>query len=91
MPQIVIANSLADGFVVFLTDRNDWSNDVADAAVAADELAAAGLLAAAVRDEQNNRVVDPYLIDVELDDGVPRPLEYREFIRANGPSVAIPS
>jgi len=91
MPQIVIANSLADGFVVFLTDRNDWSGNVADAAVADDEATAAKLLATATEAEQANRVVDPYLIDVELDGTTPRPLEYREYIRANGPTVDIPS
>ena len=91
MPQIVIANSLADGFVVFLTAQNEWSGDIADAAVANDESAAAALLATGVAAEQGNRVVDPYLIDVELDGAIPRPLEYREYIRAHGPSVDIPS
>ena len=91
MPQIVIANSLADGFVVFLTDSKDWSGNIADASVADDDSAAAALLATGVAAEQANRVVDPYLIDVELDGGTPRPVEYREYIRAHGPSVDIPS
>jgi len=91
MPQIVIANSLADGLVVFLTDQDDWSGDIAAAAVANDESAASGLLATAVAAEQANRVVDPYLIEVELDGNKPRPTEYREYIRAYGPSVDIPS
>ena len=91
MPQIVIANALTDGFVVFLTEQDEWSGDIANAAVAADETAAAALLATATTAEKNNQVVDPYLIDVELEGARPRPIEYREYIRANGPSVDIPS
>ncbi|NND53898.1 MAG: DUF2849 domain-containing protein [Gammaproteobacteria bacterium] len=91
MPQVVIANSLTDGFVVFLTDQQGWSGDIADAAVADDEDAAGQLLAVAATAEQSNRVIDPYLIEVEIGGKRPRPLEYREYIRAYGPTVDIPS
>ena len=91
MPQIVIANSLADGFVVFLTASSGWSARVTDAAVAHDDDAAETLLSHATDAEANNIVIDPYLIPVQLKDNTPEPTEYREYIRVFGPSVGIPS
>ena len=41
--------------------------------------------------EQNNEVIDPYLIPIEVEDGLRKPTKYREDIRAMGPSVPIPS
>jgi hypothetical protein len=91
MLQMIIANTLADGFVVFLTDENTWTNDIAAGAVAATDEQAESLLEWAKQAEQNNLVIDPYLIPVELDDGLRKPTEYREYIRAMGPTVPIPS
>jgi hypothetical protein len=88
---MIIANTLADGFVVFLTDDHGWSNDIAAGALATTDEQAEALLAVAQTAEQNNVVIDPYLIPVEVDGGVRKPTEYREYIRAMGPSVAIPS
>ena len=90
MPQIVIANSLTEGFVVFLTADHTWSGSVGDAAVADDEAAAAVLLEAGMQAEAANTIVDPYLIDVDTSGDLPSPLEYREYIRAFGPSVPLP-
>jgi hypothetical protein len=91
MLQMIIANTLADGFVVFLTDENTWTNAIAAGAVAATDEQAENLLKLAKLAEQNNLVIDPYLIPVELDDGLRKPTEYREYIRAMGPTVPIPS
>jgi hypothetical protein len=91
MPQIVIANSLADGFVVFLTDNCEWSGNVADAAVAVEQSDGERLLEAALLAEKNNVVIDPYLIEVEVNGAEPKPVEYREYIRAFGPSVKLPA
>ncbi len=90
MPQIIIANSLADGFVVFLTENLEWSGNVAHAAVASEESKAKQLLEAAQQSAQDNIVIDPYLIEVEMNDAGPEPVEYREYIRAFGPSVKLP-
>ena len=90
MPKLIIANQLDDGFVVFLTDSGDWSNAIADAAVANDDESAEQLFSTAKQAEQANLVIDPYLIDIEIKDGKRIPCEYREYIRALGPSVAIP-
>ena len=91
MLQMIIANTLADGFVVFLTEENTWTNAIAAGAVAATDEQAEKLLKLAKLAEQNNLVIDPYLIPVELDDGLRKPTEYREYIRAMGPTVPIPS
>jgi len=91
MPQMIIANSLADGFVVFLQDDNSWTYDIAAGAIAATDEQAESLLARAKQSERANVVIDPYLIPVELDEGIRKPTEYREYIRAMGPTVPIPS
>lgn len=91
MPKVIIANTLADGFVCFLTDNGDWSRAILDAALVSDEAEAEALLVIALKAEAANVVIDPYLIDVEIEDGLPRPLVYREYIRAYGPSVPLPS
>lgn len=91
MQQILIANSLTDGFVVFLTSARGWSSDVSNAAIADNETEAEALLKDATLAEAGNIVIDPYLVDVELKNGAPIPTEYREYIRVYGPSVGIPS
>jgi len=90
MPQVVIANALSDGFVVFLTATGEWSGSIADAAIAAAPDAAEVLLDRARDAERANEVIDPYLVEVALDTDTPRPLEYREYIRAFGPSFELP-
>ena len=91
MPKVVIASSLADGFVRFLNESGEWSRDIAESAVAQTDEEADALLASGQSAEAANIVVDPYLIEVELDGTQPKPTEYREYIRAMGPSVPIPS
>ncbi len=88
---MIIANALADGFVVFLTDDRGWTNDIAAGAIAETDDQATVLLAAAKPEEQYNEVIDPYLMPIEIEDGLRKPTEYREYIRAMGPSVPIPS
>jgi hypothetical protein len=91
MLQMIIANTLADGFVVFLAEDNTWTSDIAAGALATTDEQAEKLLLAAKQAEQANLVIDPYLIPVELDKDVRKPTEYREYIRATGPTVPIPS
>jgi len=85
--QMVTANRLTDGAVVFLAADGSWAERLADGQPAPEGEAAAALLKlaeAAVRTE----VVGPYLIDVGPGaDGRLVALRYRERIRAEGPSV----
>ena len=87
MPQMIIANRLRDGAVVFLAPGESWELEIAAGAVIDDQDEGARLLAVAKLHEGQCRVVDPTLIDVEIKDGKPRPTAMREAIRAFGPTV----
>ena len=86
--QMVIANRLLDGRVVFMAADGRWVDAIAEGGVADTDDAAAALLERALRDEADCRVIDPYLIEVATVDGHHRPVVYREAIRALGPTVA---
>jgi hypothetical protein len=87
--QMITANRLTDGAVVFLAGGERWVERFEDGALARDT-AEAGLLqqiadAAVARAE----VVGPYLIEVSEQDGRLLPSRYRERIRVEGPSVGL--
>ncbi len=84
--KIVTANRLDDGLVVYLNGAG-WSERIEDASIAGDDAAADGLLAEAEGQGQEIRVIEPYLIEVALEGAAPRPVSYREAIRAQGPTV----
>jgi len=86
-PQIVTANRLRDGEVVYMTPSGDWSEDLKDSVVAQSAEEADGLLDKAVTPNQELIVVGPYLAEVEQADGVVVALSQREIIRATGPTV----
>ena len=87
MPQMIIANRLRDGAVVFLAPNDNWDMDIAAGTLIDTEADAARLMAVAKRAEVECQVIDPQLIEVELKDGQPRPTAIREAIRAFGPTV----
>ena len=83
--QVVTANRLRDGIVVYLAADGGWRERVADAAIADDQ--GERLMALASAAVEARLVIDPYLIEVVEDGGLVRPSRYREVIRATGPSV----
>jgi hypothetical protein len=85
--QVISANRLGDGIVVYLAADDSWSEFIASSVIALDDATAGAMLAQAKQAEQHRVVIDPYLIDVAEVDGEVRPTKYREFIRATGPSV----
>lgn len=86
-PQILFANDLAQGDVVFLGNEG-WERDHLRAKIAYDGEEAAALVAFGKAEIAANRVVDAYLVDVEVSEsGAPTPLHYREKTRVAGPSV----
>ncbi|MCC5793439.1 MAG: DUF2849 domain-containing protein [Chromatiales bacterium] len=87
--QMVLASRLRDGRAAFLTREGNWSVDIASGAVADDPEQAAALLVRARQDEQRNLVVDPYLVDVRIIKGRPSPVDWRERIRAEGPTTTV--
>ena len=83
--QIVTANDLLEGDVVFLTPDGAWRRAPEAAAIAETPEGAARLLAIATGHE--GKVVGPYLAEVTLDAaGRPTPTHYRERIRLKGPT-----
>jgi hypothetical protein len=86
MPDVITANRLADGVVVFQSADGNWSEDFNRAAVMADARATADALARAKEDEGANLVVDPYAVPVEERNGHFAPKALREAIRAAGPT-----
>ncbi|WP_374445560.1 DUF2849 domain-containing protein [Stella sp.] len=87
--RIVTANRLRDGAVVFRTKSGAWSSRVADAALLG-EAEAAAALAAAQADAGRQVVVAPYLAEAEAGPDGPVPVEFRERIRAAGPTIGLP-
>ncbi len=87
MSEIVTANRLADGVVVFQDAEAGWSEDFARAAVYADAAAVKAALALAGDAFARSLIVDPYSVAVELRNGHYAPKSLREAIRASGPTV----
>lgn len=87
MAQIVTANSLIDGDVVFRAADGAWVRDVNAAGVLADKAAAEAAFAAAGEDVKAAKVVDIALIDVKVEGAAIVPVRLRERIRAFGPTV----
>ncbi len=85
--QILTANRLGDGLVVFLTVTGTWSTGLAGADIAGDDAGVARLEAKGKADEAARLVVGTYLIEVAEIDGIVEPLRLRERIRAGGPTV----
>ena len=82
--QAITANRLDTGEVVFR--RGDaWRPRLADAELYPTSEAAEAALAPAKAEPLV--VVDPYLIDLRLEGGLPIPQSYRERVRALGPST----
>ena len=87
MPDVITANRLTDGVVVFRTGDEGWSEDFNRAAVLPDPEATTNALKGAKQDEANSIVVDPYAVAVEERNGHLAPKALREAIRAAGPTI----
>jgi hypothetical protein len=81
--QVVTANRLRDGVIVWLTPALSWSEDYADSKVLRDEAEAKAALEAAGIDVKAQLVVGPYLADFnETPEGL-QAASARERIRAS--------
>ena len=85
-PQVVTANRLNDGAVIYLVDGGRWSTRLEEARILVDAAQADAMLDEAGRDAAT-RVVGPYLIDIETGEAGPRVASLRERIRATGPTI----
>ncbi len=86
-PQLVLANRLDDGRAVFLTAAGNWSNKVADAAVAANEEELSALMAIAQSAEVANLVVSVTPVAADTAGNTVAPAHIKFAMQARGPSV----
>lgn len=85
--QVLTANRLGDGRVVFRTPAGAWSLDIGESETVDGKPEGAALAALGKADEAAEIVVDTYLVDVDISGPSPRPTKLREAIRALGPTV----
>ena len=83
MPNVVTANRLIDGIVVYLAAGGGWTEDIGRARFAETEEETKALEAEAARDVALRKVVAVYPMEVALHDGAVDPLSVRERIRAS--------
>jgi hypothetical protein len=87
MPQVLTANRLHDGEVVYLAADGVWVEALDAAAILSTKAEGEAALVKGVRAEENQEIVHAYLFDV-VDAVAPfRPVKKREIIRAAGPTV----
>ncbi|MDH3580844.1 MAG: DUF2849 domain-containing protein [Hyphomicrobiales bacterium] len=87
-PQIITANRLHDGLVVFLTRDGAWTRTPERAQIAREADQVSALQDEAAMAARANLIVDPYLIEVTHDGNEPVPVAHRERMRISGPSVS---
>ncbi|MEM8813314.1 MAG: DUF2849 domain-containing protein [Pseudomonadota bacterium] len=85
--QVITANRLIDGEVVWLAAADQWVESVEAAETFADKTALSAGLGRAEAAVANRLVVDAYAIDVTAETGRLTPVRFRERIRAAGPTV----
>lgn len=85
--QVLTANRLSDGEVVFLTRAGGWSLAIDEAALALEPDAAKALEARGVEAVKTNVVTGSYLFHAERHEGRVRASHIRERIRTLGPTV----
>jgi len=82
VPNVVTANRLTDGIVVYLAPDGGWVEDIARARFAETEEETTALEAIGEKAVKDRIVVAMYAMPVEIKDGEVDPLSVREKIRA---------
>lgn len=85
--QVVTANRLDDGIVVYLDPAGGWTERLGAALQIEGESALAAAVALGKKAEADQIVVESYPIDVARDGAVLTALRLRERIRAEGPTI----
>jgi len=91
MPEMITANRLTDGHVVYLDAEGGWAEDFRGGLVLGDAAARETALEQGQAAATANVVVEPYAIELEMRAGHLAPRTLRERIRAEGPTVGAPS
>ncbi len=87
-PQMIIANRLNDGRVVFFTEEGTWSANAENAAYAEDN-ALDALLSRAQVFSDNNTVIDLHAVAANIENGKAFPAHIKAIMQAKGPSVRL--
>jgi hypothetical protein len=91
MPEMITANRLSDGHVVYLDADGGWAEDFRNGLVLGDAAARETALERGQAAANANVVVDPYAIELEMRAGHLAPRTLRERIRAEGPTIGVAS
>jgi hypothetical protein len=86
-PQMIVANRLLDGRVVFMKADGGWSPVAGDAVTAEDADGVAALEVLAQKSADSNHVLSIEVIDAAEKDGKPYPAHMKFAMQAEGPSV----
>ncbi len=89
MQQVISANRLVDGIVVFFGVGQGWVEGLQQALVFTEQGAVEAALAAAALSVKSNLVVDVAAFDVTGPSGHIRATHIRDAIRAAGPTVRL--
>jgi len=87
MPQVISANRLIDGLVVYAGCDNSWVHELGEAKIFTSKAEAEAALLLAQNDVKCNLVVDPCLVEVTEEVSGVRAVTLRESIRAQGPTI----
>ncbi len=83
-PKVVTANALIEGDVIWLTEDDRWTRDMAEAELIEDE--AHAQLRLLFAQSQPGQIVGAYLADAASGAQGPEPTHFRETFRSRGPS-----
>lgn len=89
VPQVLTANLVLDGEVVYWRQDGSWALCLSDAYVFATADTVDAGLASAEGAVAEQKIMDPYLFTVSLDGDDITPSSVREKIRAKGPTVRL--
>ena len=87
--QILTANDLLSGGVVFLSTEGNWSSTISDAWISDNSESVELFESLGRRAEKKQLVVGAFLIDIKIENGSPQPIRFREQLRVNGPSLNV--
>ena len=87
MPQVISANRLSDGIVVFRASDGRWVEQLRDAEVLPDPAAAKAALVLVQTDIRANQVIEVEAFEVAVKSGQVEPVHLRDRIRARGPTI----
>jgi hypothetical protein len=87
MPQVLTANRLSVGEVVYWNAAKGWVTYLREAEILPDDKAEFVLKSDGARSVQERQVVNPYLFEVRVNGSTIVPVKTREAIRAAGPSA----